>query len=182
MRDELVAAKYALALFNVALKRNELDAVGSDLLSVVALNQAQPRFGRTLESPTVTTDFKRQLLASALKGRVSPTTFSTLNLMLDKNRIGFMNELAEDFARLLRKHRGVVRAVAWAPAPLEAAQVNRLKASLSRISGKTIELDSRVDEKLLGGVVVNLEDKILDGSVRRGLDDLRETLMKVRVL
>ena len=145
-------------------------------------NRINPRFGRTLESPTVTTEFKRQLMASALKGRVSTTTFNTLNLMLDKNRIGFMDELAEDFARLLRQHRGVVRAVAWAAVPLEDAQVNRLKTALGRLSGKTIELDSRIDEKLLGGVVVNLEDKILDRSVRRGLDDLRETLMKVRVL
>lgn len=182
MRDELVAGKYALALFNVAQKRNELEAVEADLQSLGALNRATPRFRRTLESPTVTTEFKRQMLGSTLKGRVSATTFSTLNLMLDKNRIGFMDELAAEYARLLRQHRGVVRAVAFTASPLEPAQVDRLKSALGKISGKTIELDSRVDENLLGGVVVNLEDKILDGSVRRGLDDLRETLRKVRVL
>lgn len=182
MRDALVAGKYALALFNVALKRNELDAVAADLDSVVALNRSQPRFGLTLKSPTVTTPRKRELLKVALKGRVSPTTFAVLNLMLDKGRIKMVDELSAEFTKLLRRHRGIVHAVAWTAVPLEAPQTDRLTKQLARISGKTIELENRIDAKVIGGVVVNLEDRILDGSVRHGLDELRETLMKVRVL
>lgn len=182
MRSEIVAGKYALALFNVALKRNELDAVAEDLESVDGLGRLAPAFGRTLASPTVTTEHKRELLATALGKRVTATTFSALNLLLDKQRISLLPRLAEEFRELVLRHKDIIHAVAWTAVPLDAPQTERLKTALGRLSGKTIEVENRVDERVLGGVVIGFGEKILDGSVRRGLDDLRESLMKVRVL
>lgn len=182
MRPDLVAGKYALALFNVALQRNELDAVSSDLDSIDQLGRISTAFGHTLESPTVTTEIKRDLLAAALKGRVTATTFSLLNLLLDKKRISLVSQLVVEFRELVLKHRGIIHAVAWTAIPLDTTETARLSKALARLSGKSIEIENRVDERVLGGMVIGFGESILDGSVRRGLDDLRDTLMKVRVL
>lgn len=182
MRPDLVAGKYALALFNVALKRNELDAVAADLDSIDRLERLNPNFGRTLKSPTVSVEFKRGLLAAAIQNKVTATTYNTLNLLLDKHRIGLFPQMASEFRDLMLQHKGIIHAVAWTAVPLDLRQTERLKTALGRLSGKTIEVENRVDERVLGGMVVGFGEKILDGSVRRGLDDLRDTLMKVRVL
>jgi F-type H+-transporting ATPase subunit delta len=182
MRDAIVARKYAVALFQAASHAGEIDRVASDLSSLTELNAADPRFLRHLASPQVTTRSKKELLDTILKGRASEITRRFLLLVLDKKRLDSLFEIFEKFHELVLKHRGIVKAEVKTAVPLEPAHVDRIRSRLSRMTGKTIDLESRVDPEILGGVIVAFENQIIDRSVRRGLDDLRDTLLKVRVL
>ncbi len=182
MQDSIVARKYALALFNAALKAGKLDEVEADVSSLEAFNAGDDRFMKYMESPQVLTEAKRELLDQALKGRVSELMLRFLHLVLGKKRVDQVPGILETFHELSRAHRGIVRARVRTAVPLDAALEERMKTKLARITGKTIEVDSRVDPEILGGVVVEFENQIIDRSVRRGLDDLRDSLMKVRVL
>jgi ATP synthase F1 delta subunit len=102
--------------------------------------------------------------------------------VLGKKRVDQIPGILEKFHDLSRAHRGIVRARVRTAVTLEPALEEQLKAKLGRMTGKTIEVESRVDPEILGGVVVEFENQIIDRSVRRGLDDLRDSLMKVRVL
>jgi len=181
-QDSIVARKYALALFNAAVKSGELDGVEADMTSIEAFNARDDRFMKYLESPQVLTEAKRELLDKAMKGKLAPLTLRFLHLVLDKNRVDQIPGIIEKFHDFVRQHRGIVRAEVRTAVPMESASVDRLKASLGRMTGKTIEVATRVDPDIIGGVVVEFDNQIIDRSVRRGLDDLRDTLMKVRVL
>jgi F-type H+-transporting ATPase subunit delta len=182
MQDSIIARKYATALFNATLKTGVVDKVADDLGSLGELMAADPRFLRYLESPQESTERKRELLVSMLKSRVAPTTFHFLNLIVDKKRTPFLPGIVRQFQEIVRHHHGIVKALVTTAVPLDADQGTRLRTELGRLTGKTIEIEPRVDPAILGGVIVAYENQIIDQSVRRGLDDLRDTLMKVRVL
>ena len=182
MRDPIVARKYALALFNAARNLGQLDEVAGDLTSLAEYSAAKPQMMRYLVSPQVPLSAKRELLDRAFKGRASDLTLRFLHLVLDKKRIEQLPGVFEKFHGLVRAHRGIARAEVRTAVPLEAGQSDRLRKSLGQLTGKTVEIESRMDPDILGGVVVAFDSQIIDRSVRRGLDDLRDTLMKVRVL
>lgn len=182
MQDSIIARKYALALFNAAKNSGELDRVSEDLESIDAFNTGDDRLSRYLESPQVSTAAKMELLDKAFKDRTTDLTTRFLHLILEKKRIDQLHGMIETFRDLVRAHRGIVRAEVRTAVALLPDQKDRLKANLAKMTGKTVEIESEVDPAILGGVVVEFENQIIDRSVRRGLDDLRDTLMKVRVL
>jgi F-type H+-transporting ATPase subunit delta len=182
MNDQIISRKYATALFNAALKENAIDPVADDMAALGDLISHDGRFVKYLESPQVPTDHKRSVLKSAFENRISPVSYRFLRLVLDKKRVNYLPGMAAELQELVRQHKGIVRAQVTTAVPLERDQADRIAGELGRITGKTVQIDSRVDPLLLGGVIVAYENQIIDRSVRRGLDDLRETLMKVRVL
>jgi F-type H+-transporting ATPase subunit delta len=182
MQDAIVARKYATALFDAALGRDELDHVAEDLAGLAALKASGTDLGRFLEAPHLTTEVKRAVLARAFEGRTSGLTLRFLHLLIDKKRTDQLEGISERFGDLLREHRGHVLARVRTAVPLEPGQSERLAATLGRLIGKTVDIQSRVDPEVLGGVVLEFGTTIVDRSVRRGLDDLRDRLLKARVL
>jgi F-type H+-transporting ATPase subunit delta len=182
MQDAIVARKYATALFDAARSKDVLDRVAEDLRGVLALEKQGAGLGRFLEAPHITTESKRAVLDKALKSQLSELTLRLLHLLIEKKRVDQLSGICERFEELLRDHRGIVAARVRTAEPLEPAQVERLAGTLGRLIGKTVEVESRVDPDVLGGVVLEFGTMIVDRSVRRGLDDLRDRLMKARVL
>jgi F-type H+-transporting ATPase subunit delta len=100
---------------------------------------------------------------------------------VDKSRIDFLPEICKEFARLYEEHRGVQRAQVVSAVPLTGDQETRLKAQLDRLTGKDVVLEKSVDRAILGGVVVQLGNRIIDRSFRHGIKRMRESLLRVEV-
>ena len=182
MKDQIIPRKYATALFSAAREEKAIDQVAADMASLGELISHDGRFVKFLDSPHVSTGDKKALLKSTFEKRISSTAYRFLRLVLDKKRVNYLPGMAVEFEELVRQHRGIVKAQVTTAVPLESDQADRLAGELGRITGKRVEIDSRIDPSVLGGVIVAYENQIIDRSVRRGLDDLRENLMKVRVL
>lgn len=182
MHESVIARKYALALFNAARAGQRLDAVASDVEALGHLDRLDGRLVRYLESPKELTSAKEELIDRALRGRVDPVTLNFLHLVLRKKRASLLETIFAEFMKMVRRHRGILRVRVTSAVALEGPEQQRLQKGLDRLTGMSTELDCHVDPALMGGVVVMYEDRIIDRSVRRGLDDLREELMKVRVL
>jgi F-type H+-transporting ATPase subunit delta len=184
VREPIVARRYAQALFRAAHRAGRLEAVSEDLKNLaglIASMEGGVSLRKYLESPRGT-EGKRALLHRAFQGRVSEMTFAFLELLLDKKRLSRLPDIIRRFEEYVREQQGIVRAEVRTAMPLDPDQLERLRLRLARLTGKTVEIAGRVDPDILGGVVVTYENQIIDGSVRRGLDDLRETLLKARVL
>jgi len=97
-------------------------------------------------------------------------------LLLRRGRIDLLPRVAREFARLDDLRNGVVNATATSAAPLDPDEVRALTARLQRLTGGRVELTTNVDPSLLGGVVVRLGDRLIDGSVRGRLERLRSRL------
>jgi F-type H+-transporting ATPase subunit delta len=183
--DPVLSRRYARSLFNVAAKRQIVDAVAADLKAVTELLQAEPRFRAFMLAPDVVEDYRSAVLQRVLgkvREEVSPVTRNFLDLLLKKARFDHFEEIAESFSALMEEHRGILRAVVTTASDIDPEMQARLRSRLERMTGKTIHLTHRLDPEILGGVVVTLAGRMIDGCVRSEIDRLRDELMATRVI
>ena len=176
MRDRSVATRYAEALLEAAKEVGIVDSLAESfdgLMQQMAANRDLQVF---LHAPQIPERDKKALLGRVLGGHVEPMLLHFFELLLDKGRIEYARDIQREFATLVETARGVQRAVVTTAVPLPPDLSDRLRARLAALFGKTIILEQKIDPAVLGGVSVTLGDKILDGTVRAGLDRLRQQL------
>jgi F-type H+-transporting ATPase subunit delta len=178
-RSDLVAERYARALFMVAERRGEIFEVLEDLKRLLALTGGDPRLGGYLRSPLVPLERKRELLKSALASRALVPVASFMDLLLRKKRMGLFDAAVGEYEKQVRAWQGLQEAEAVSAVPLTEDESKRLHARLERMTGLTIELKTRVDPALVGGLYVRIGDRVLDRSVKGLLQSLQDRLFEV---
>jgi F-type H+-transporting ATPase subunit delta len=181
MAQTAIAHKYARALFDSAREAGCMDEVGADVAGLAELEAGDPAFLRFLVSPEVLTERKMEFIKDVFGPRLQDVVTNFLRLLVDKGRVNYLPEMCEEFVRMYEEHQGQLRAQVMTAIPLSADQEARLKSELDRITGRDIQLEKKVDPSVLGGVVVHLGNKIVDRSLRRGLRQLQEKLLRVEV-
>jgi F-type H+-transporting ATPase subunit delta len=174
------ANRYAKALFDVALEEKaDLAKVDQDLAAVVAMMETSPDLAQASNRGAVT-DAQRQSMMEAVSKAMSLSTPVTkvLVLLANSGKLDLIPDLAAAFRERLLAHQNIVRAEVTSAAPLTAAQTDALAASLSKVTGKKVELSVSVDPELLGGVVAKIGSTVYDGSVRTQLAHMRQELVK----
>jgi F-type H+-transporting ATPase subunit delta len=179
--DYRAARRYARALFNTALKSGEVDAVGQSLDAIAEAAQHSDQFMNVMRHPLITRERKKELLHHIFEGRVQPVVEHFLFLLIENDRAAILPDVGAQFTELLDEHRREMDAEAVSAVPLSPAQVEALKARLEAESGYKVRLQTRVDESLLGGLLVRVGDRLFDGSIASQLRRLEEQLQQVKV-
>lgn len=174
MARRFSARRYARAIFELALEKNELDRWRSDLEKVASLGQ-DATIAAYLENPKVHLDDKARLLSQTL-GDINPLVLNLLYLLLARGRLNMLPDVAYEYQRLLDSHRGIERAEVTTAVPLGDEARLKLSRYLSDITGKKVLLEPEVDPGLIGGVVVRVAGKLLDGSTRGKLAALKREI------
>lgn len=174
----MVLRRYAQALLELATTAGAVERVQRDLNALAAKIQADETLALKLESPRVTRAQKRELLANALGAGQRDLVRSTVLLLVDKGRASLVPELASVFDEAAREAAGQAKAQVTSATPLEPALRDKLVERLSAASGLKITLEERVDAELLGGLRVVIGSRMIDGSVKRRLEELRARLLK----
>lgn len=176
MRDRKVALRYAQALFAVARERGVVDALDESLQGLSAVVAEHAGFRLFLQNPQVTLARKKELVQTAFGGKVEPVMMHFLELLLDKDRILYLRDIQAAFRTLVEDHKGLQRALVVTAVPLTDDLQERLVRKLAAMTGRQIILEKKVDPSVIGGVCVTMGDQILDGTVRTGLQRLRDVL------
>lgn len=174
MARKLYARRYAQAVFEIALERKELEKWQSDLKEIARLGD-DAEVMALLEAPKLHLEDKVKLLKAKLSS-VSPLALNLVYLLVAKNRLGVISEVAEEYERLLNSYRGIEEAEVTTVVPLTDDERLNLKESIKAIVGKEIVLKTEVDPNLVGGIVVRVGGKLIDGSTRSRLLALRKEL------
>jgi F-type H+-transporting ATPase subunit delta len=179
--DLRIARRYASALFRVAVNRNEVDEVESSLNAIKVMTDTSPELMTVLHHPRITRKRKQELLHEVFAGKVREDVEHFLFLIIEKDRASIIPTMAQEFSRFVDEYRRVTDAEAVTAVPLTEAQTQALKTRLETSSGYTVRLTTRVDESILGGMVVRVGDKLVDGSVRSQLQSMRDQLKRARL-
>ena len=174
------ANRYAKALFDVALQENaDLAKVDQDLQAVVSMAKASPDLALALSRGSVT-DAQRQSMMQAIAAAMalSATVTKLLVLLAQSGKMPLLPELAAAYRERLLAHQNLVRAEVTSAAPLSPEQTRALEESLSKVTGKKVELSVGVDPALLGGVVATIGSTVYDGSVKTQLQRMRQELVE----
>jgi F-type H+-transporting ATPase subunit delta len=174
-RPVVAARRYAEAAFQVALADDRLDAWAEDLASAArVLGMAEVE--QIVDSPAVPLAARSALIARLLEGRVQPGALRLVDLLVSRGRADALPRVCEEFHRLLNDHRGIVMATVTSAVPLSGDETAAVRARVEAMAGAAVELESRVDPALIGGLTVQIKDQLLDASIRGRLERLRDQL------
>lgn len=174
MGKGISARRHAQAVFQIALETGQLDRWQSDLEAMAGVLQ-DAEVVAFLENPRISHERKTELLRVALRG-VAPAALNLARLLAAKNRLRMVPNLTTEYRRLVHIQKGIVQVDVVAAVPLTEPEKERIGRGVAAITGKTVMLDLKIDPEIIGGLVVRMEDKLMDGSVRTRLRDLRRSL------
>lgn len=171
-----LATKYSRAIFELAQEENKLDAYNKDLTQIQQDLFSLPEAVKFFQNPLIPHQAKKDLLIKAFKKEVSDNVMNFLMLLVDRNRIGIFNEIYEIFTGLKNQAQGILVADVVTAFPLTKQQETQLSKKLSSVTGKKIQIRKHEDTSILGGVIVTIGDKRIDGSAAGRLRSLKNTL------
>jgi F-type H+-transporting ATPase subunit delta len=170
------ARRYAEAAFEVATRDKTIDAWRSELSSAASV-VADDHVRRYLANPAIPLEQRQAHLDKSFGPLVSKPVLNLMSLMLRRSRIDQLPRVAAEFRRLDNVRQGITPATATSASPLSPDEVQALQGRLETMTGGRVELDVQVDPSLLGGLVVRVGDRMIDGSVRGRLERLRNRLV-----
>jgi len=177
----LLARRYAKAIIELAREADLVSEIGEELNRIAALFARSHELVHLFTDPTVGLEMKEKVLEDLLgKGGIKDLTRRFVHVLLAKNRLLGIEEIAiayRDFADQLENR---VRARIVSAARLQDEEVDRIRKTLSGMSGKDVVLELEVDESLMGGVVTQLGGEVYDGSLKNQLQQIKENLSKGR--
>jgi F-type H+-transporting ATPase subunit delta len=175
-RRDSAARRYAEAAFEVATRDDTLEAWRAEL-DMAASIVADEQVGRMLANPAVPLEQRIDMARSIFGKSVGKPVLNLIGLMLRRGRIHELPQLAAEFRRLDNARQGITEATAISAAPLTKDEIQALTERLEGLTGGRVELEVQVDPSLLGGLVVRVGDRLIDGSVRGRLERLRNQLV-----
>jgi F-type H+-transporting ATPase subunit delta len=174
------ANRYAKALFDVALQEKaDLDRIDKDLSEITEILRENTELMRAVDWANVPDAARQAVMENVLDtiGVAAPVK-KLLVLLTKQRKLVYLNDLAEAYRERLLTHHNIVRAEVTSAVPLSPEKTKALAESLSKVTGKTVELSTSVDAGLLGGVVAKIGSTVYDGSVKTQLEQLRKELVE----
>ncbi|HET9341641.1 MAG TPA: ATP synthase F1 subunit delta [Candidatus Eremiobacteraceae bacterium] len=177
MLKETIARRYTAALFALAKEAGSADATAQELDSFVGALDKEPSAREFYASPVVDRAEKVELLRQSLASRISELTFNFIVLLVRKRRENLIDTIARQMHEMLDADAGDTVASIATPKALHPDELAELARRLSHVYKRKIIPQGRVDESMLGGVVVQMGDTYVDASVAGKLEEIRRHLL-----
>lgn len=176
-----VAGRYASALFDLAEEANQVRQVEADLKSLQSLLDESADLKRMVRSPVFSSEEQgRAIAAVAERSGLAPLVVNFLKVLARNRRLFALNEMIRTFLALAARQRGEVNAEVATAYPLSDEQLAALKETLRATAGKDVQLITKVDATLLGGLIVKMGSRMIDSSLRTKLTSLKTAMKEVR--
>ncbi|MBP9853283.1 MAG: F0F1 ATP synthase subunit delta [Candidatus Omnitrophica bacterium] len=174
---DIIAERYAKALFETAKEANQIDDIHNDLHEISILCQASEDFRRFISSPIITVAQKKNLLTEVFQGRLKPQTFNFLLFLIDKDRLELVKHICTAFESLYLSSKDILHATIQSKVALSETQVNQITEKFKKIRNKNIETQQTIQENMLGGFKVQINDMVYDYSIDSKLKKFKSAIL-----
>ncbi len=180
MSNVTVARRYARALLEIASERGIVEQLLEQLTSLSRAFSHSRELRNTMLNPSISLEERQAIIKQlAMRAAWHPIMRNFALLLLDKDRLRVIDAIAADFQALADSGAGRVRAQVTSAVALGPGQHEALKARIAQLTGaKTVELEAKVDQELIGGAITRVGGIVLDGSVRTQLERMRATILQ----
>ncbi len=174
-----IARRYAKALLAIGKEDGQADTYKEELGGVVELLEKQKELAQAITNPLYAAEGRKKVLMVVVERlNLSKVMASFLLLLFDKGRVQYLPDVYAFYEKLTDELANVVRADVISASELPEENIEKIRAALSKKTGKDVKMDVRVDPALIGGIVTKIGDLVLDGSVRTQLMGLKESLQR----
>ena len=169
------AKRYARAVFEIARENGEIEGWLDDLGFLVReVDNAD--IAAYLDAPQVSIEGKAELVRGAFGDAVGPLAVNLLLVLSSRGNASLIRGVAEEYQQIVDADRGIERAEVVSAVQLDRQQLDDISSLLRRVSGKEVTVADRVEPDILGGLIVRVGDRVMDGSARTRLQKMRKSL------
>lgn len=178
MSADKLAKRYAKALFDDVLAKGVLEAVNDDMKLIGQTVDSSKELRVFLKSPIIKAAKKTSALKQIFGDKISAESFSLILLLIEKNREGYLDEIAAFFNKFYNDHHHILEVKITTATALDAATEQLVKkVILSKVGDKKLVIQSTIDKDIIGGFIVDLGNKVYDASVRNKLSNIANELI-----
>jgi len=179
MSYEAIARRYARAVFEIGKEAGSLAPLLRDLTDLAEMYTHSQELRDVLDSPLVPDEAREPLLKElASRMNISETATSVLRLLGRRRRVKVLPEIARQLSRFVDEENNTVRAAVTSAGPLSDAYLADLRGALEKATGKKVTISHSQDPSLIAGIVTQIGDQVIDGSVRARLAGFRDSLLR----
>lgn len=171
------AIAYASTLLDLANERQQADTVASDLASLTEILQQNPAFRDFLRDPSVGEQERADTLKRVFDGKIVPLLGHFLELLNAKGRLGDIKQIASTYQDLLDDQRGKIEVDVTVASKLTGEQLEEVRRKVSAALKRDAVIHQYVDESIIGGMILRVQDKLIDASVRTQLAEMKRQLL-----
>ena len=175
MQNPRLAQRYAKSLIDLSAEMNQLDPVHDDIMLLDAICTKRREFVMMLKSPIISAAKKNKIINAVTENKISNITQTFIKLLCSKNRESIIPEIIFSFIEQYNKIKGIHKVKLTTACPVSDEIKNSFVSKIeSGYSIKNIELETCVNEKLIGGFILEMEGKLIDVSILRDLKDVKK--------
>ena len=176
---DVIANRYAEALFQLSEEENITKEIYNELHDVVEVIKNNKELDNVLKSPLVAKNEKTQLIEALFNNKINNDLKNFLKILVEKGRISSLKSIELTFKELLNDKHNIIEGTVISAIALTEKQVKELEEKLSKKYNKNVTLENEVDQSILGGVLVRLGNTRIDGSVKTRLNNIKDQLTQV---
>jgi F-type H+-transporting ATPase subunit delta len=179
MPNPRLASRYAKALLDLAKEQNAVDAVLQDVQMLDALCRQSKDFANMLRSPIIKADKKQDIINAVVGGKIGVIAQGFLKLMVNKGRESNLPEIASAFITQYKEMKNIKSVKLTIAAPInDAVKKAIVKTITGDVPDSQVEVTEVINPDIIGGFILQLDDKLIDASVRRDLNDVKAQFQK----
>lgn len=172
MKESRIANRYAKALFELAIEMNLLEAIRADAELIDRVCMENREFVLMLRSPVIRSDKKLAVIKAIFEQHLQELTYKFLIIIVRNRRDELVPDIAQQFISIYKEYKNILPAVLTTAVEIDSEIKQKILALLHKHSDAEIELSQKIDEKLIGGFILNFEDKQYDTSILRKIKNL----------
>jgi F-type H+-transporting ATPase subunit delta len=178
VKNTILARRYAKALFSLGKEQGKTEEYGSSLGGIAVLYEDESTgLADAVTNPLYPLDVRKKIMGQ-LAGSVQADAIMTgfLQLLVDKKRALILPDIAREMQIMVDRDRNINHGSVVSAVELDAALLDKVRATLEKLTGTQVILETRVDPSIIGGIIAKVGDLVLDGSIRTQLNGLKESI------
>jgi len=176
-----VAKVYANSIFDIAKEKNILPQIEEELKVISDVMEEDDNFRKYLNAPGINNDSKKGFVDKVFAGKISEYIVNLIKLLIDNGRQSVVSEIYKAFVELNDIANNRQRITVITQSNLDSTLLNKIKSDVGAKYGKEIIITELVDESILGGIIIKIGDLVIDGSLAKGLKNIRRNLLNSKV-
>ena len=178
---EYLDRRYAYALYEIAEEKGRVDDYLSDLKIVCDVIDENKDLQSVIKHPQISTKDKKNTFINIFKGNIDADLLSFLLILIEKDRIIYLREKFNEFEKIVLENKDIITGVVKTTHALSDEQYDKLILNLEKKYNKKVLLTEIVDERIIGGVYLKVNDQVIDGTLKTRIDELKKAMLSSKV-
>ncbi|MFN8576450.1 MAG: F0F1 ATP synthase subunit delta [Candidatus Sericytochromatia bacterium] len=176
MRNTVVSERYAQALFEISQSQNLTEKIQEDLKVISETLKEYHDFNNLLLHPVISNQDKKDMFSKIFSEKIDKVTENLVMLLIDKKRESLIPEISELYKQMYNKLHSRVIAEVYTSIEISKNLLSIIKGKLETYLSKEVEIEDHVDPKVIGGVLVKIGDRVIDGTIRTKFENMARSL------